>query len=426
MTDELPAAAHPSPRRSHARRDRDAREEPRPVGAGDLGRLLGRSVVGGPRAAVAGHRPGDRVAVHSENRQEWLFCDIGITAARAATVGLYPTNPAPEVRPRAGRLRLAADRRRGPGAARQEPGGHRRAARCSSTWSTSSTRGIVGRYDDPAADVVGRVHRAGSPAPRGSSRRAGRPDGRGPSGRSRDPRLHLRHDRSAQGRDADDGQHRVRPRHVAGRRRVRRPAGGRQGRHRLVPAAVPRRRAGLHDLVQRRRRHAGHLRRVDRHGPAESARGAADAAVRRPPHLGEARGRRAHPDERRVAAQAGQLRGLDAGLAAGSAARWSRARAATRSATRLAYAVGWVMLYRPLRERLGLSKVRYAASGRGPDLAGGARVLHGDRPADVRGVRDDREQRDRDGQRARPGRASAPSARSSPAPSCGSTSPARS
>ncbi len=40
---------------------------------------------------------GDRIAVHSENRPEWLYCDIGITAVRAATVGLYPTNPAPEV-----------------------------------------------------------------------------------------------------------------------------------------------------------------------------------------------------------------------------------------------------------------------------------------------------------------------------------------
>jgi long-chain acyl-CoA synthetase len=40
---------------------------------------------------------GDRVAVHSENRREWLYCDIGITATRAATVGIYPTNPAAEV-----------------------------------------------------------------------------------------------------------------------------------------------------------------------------------------------------------------------------------------------------------------------------------------------------------------------------------------
>ena len=41
--------------------------------------------------------PGDRIGVHSENRCEWLFSDIGINAVRAITVGLYPTNPAAEV-----------------------------------------------------------------------------------------------------------------------------------------------------------------------------------------------------------------------------------------------------------------------------------------------------------------------------------------
>jgi long-chain acyl-CoA synthetase len=45
-----------------------------------------------------GVEPGDRVALHSENRREWLFCDLGIVAVRGVTVGLYPTNPAPEVR----------------------------------------------------------------------------------------------------------------------------------------------------------------------------------------------------------------------------------------------------------------------------------------------------------------------------------------
>jgi long-chain acyl-CoA synthetase len=40
---------------------------------------------------------GDRVAIHSENRPEWLFGDLGINAIRGITVGLYPTNPAPEV-----------------------------------------------------------------------------------------------------------------------------------------------------------------------------------------------------------------------------------------------------------------------------------------------------------------------------------------
>ncbi len=41
--------------------------------------------------------PGDRVAIHSENRPEWLFADLGINAVRGITVGLYPTNPATEV-----------------------------------------------------------------------------------------------------------------------------------------------------------------------------------------------------------------------------------------------------------------------------------------------------------------------------------------
>jgi len=40
---------------------------------------------------------GERVAIHSENRREWLYCDIGAVAIRATTVGLYPTNPPAEV-----------------------------------------------------------------------------------------------------------------------------------------------------------------------------------------------------------------------------------------------------------------------------------------------------------------------------------------
>lgn len=44
-----------------------------------------------------GVQPGDRVAIHSENRREWLYADLGIVAARGITVGLYPTNPASEV-----------------------------------------------------------------------------------------------------------------------------------------------------------------------------------------------------------------------------------------------------------------------------------------------------------------------------------------
>jgi len=44
-----------------------------------------------------GIEPGDRVAIHSENRREWLYSDLATVAVRAATVGLYPTNPPSEV-----------------------------------------------------------------------------------------------------------------------------------------------------------------------------------------------------------------------------------------------------------------------------------------------------------------------------------------
>ncbi|HAX81615.1 MAG TPA: long-chain fatty acid--CoA ligase [Actinobacteria bacterium] len=40
---------------------------------------------------------GDRVAIHSDNRPEWLFTDLGSIAGGAACMGLYPTNPTAEV-----------------------------------------------------------------------------------------------------------------------------------------------------------------------------------------------------------------------------------------------------------------------------------------------------------------------------------------
>jgi long-chain acyl-CoA synthetase len=45
-----------------------------------------------------GVEPGDRVAIQSENRPEWLFADLGAVACRAMSMGLYPTNPPAEVR----------------------------------------------------------------------------------------------------------------------------------------------------------------------------------------------------------------------------------------------------------------------------------------------------------------------------------------
>ena len=40
---------------------------------------------------------GDRVSIHSEDRPEWVILDMATVAVRAITVGLYPTNPPAEV-----------------------------------------------------------------------------------------------------------------------------------------------------------------------------------------------------------------------------------------------------------------------------------------------------------------------------------------
>lgn len=41
--------------------------------------------------------PGDRVAIHAENRPEWVIADLAIQGLGACTVGIYPTSPAAEV-----------------------------------------------------------------------------------------------------------------------------------------------------------------------------------------------------------------------------------------------------------------------------------------------------------------------------------------
>ncbi|MCW3011219.1 MAG: fadD [Solirubrobacterales bacterium] len=50
---------------------------------------------GGLRAL--GVAPGDRVAIHAENRVEWVIADLAIQALGAITVGVYPTSPEAEV-----------------------------------------------------------------------------------------------------------------------------------------------------------------------------------------------------------------------------------------------------------------------------------------------------------------------------------------
>ncbi len=44
-----------------------------------------------------GVRPGDKVAIHSENRKAWVIADLAAQSIQAVSVGLYATNPMAEV-----------------------------------------------------------------------------------------------------------------------------------------------------------------------------------------------------------------------------------------------------------------------------------------------------------------------------------------
>ncbi|MBT6616255.1 MAG: AMP-binding protein, partial [Deltaproteobacteria bacterium] len=39
-----------------------------------------------------GVEKGDKVCIHGENTQEWLYADMAIQSAGAVSVGIYPTN----------------------------------------------------------------------------------------------------------------------------------------------------------------------------------------------------------------------------------------------------------------------------------------------------------------------------------------------
>jgi branched-chain amino acid transport system ATP-binding protein len=92
------AAGPPGPPRPRpARRPGAAGEAARGLGGALLGRLPRRGA--GHRHRDAGRRgpAGDHVAILSENREEWVFADLAAQAIGARSVGVYPTNPEPEV-----------------------------------------------------------------------------------------------------------------------------------------------------------------------------------------------------------------------------------------------------------------------------------------------------------------------------------------
>ncbi|MEV4009327.1 AMP-binding protein [Nonomuraea angiospora] len=115
-----------------------------------------------------GVEPGDRVAVHSENRPEWLYGDLGTVAVRGVTVGLYPTNPPAEVAyllaDSGAKILIAEDQE-------QVDKALKVLGECPELRRIVylEPRGIRGRYDDdilmswPELLALGAEHRAGHP-----------------------------------------------------------------------------------------------------------------------------------------------------------------------------------------------------------------------------------------------------------------------
>ena len=107
------------------------------------------------------------------------------------------------------------------------------------------------------------------------------------------------------------------------------------------------------------------LRRGRRHLRDRPPGDPAHLLPRRAPRVGEDAGRHPDPHGRRLAAQAGQLPLLARAGRDGMRPQ-AHGRAALGLGGRIAYALGWLFLYRSLRKKLGLARVRVALSGAAP------------------------------------------------------------
>src|ERR1043166_6267157 len=53
---------------------------------GEAAEVIGSGLI------ALGLQPGERAAILSENKKEWLFCDLGVLCAAGVSTGIYPTD----------------------------------------------------------------------------------------------------------------------------------------------------------------------------------------------------------------------------------------------------------------------------------------------------------------------------------------------
>ena len=246
-----------------------------------------------------GVEPGDRVAVHSENRPEWVYSDLATVAIRAMTMGLYPTNPPAEVGYLLGdsgaKVLIAEDQEQVD-----------KALEVKKDLPTLEKivyiepRGLRHEEDPslmswPELIALGKEHRAAYPDAVERALGAAQPDEvmtliytSGTTGPPKGAMLTIRNIEFAIAR-------------TRARRRVHVASTDRPGRPSLVPPTLSRRRADLHRVVQPGGRVHRQLCRIDRYRRAEPPRGSADDLPRRATHLGEDARGDTDPGSQRVA-----------------------------------------------------------------------------------------------------------------------------
>ncbi len=218
---------------------------------------------------ASGFKPGEVASILSNTVVEWLYADMGVLCAGGVSSGIYPTELGQAGRIPHQRQRHQGDLRRGRRTARQGAGvpwplPH---ARKDHRVRYGRPRSLC-RHDGGLARCIPGLR----PRPHGRERGPVGPDGRlAHLEGSCDPRLHVGHDRSAQGGDAQPSQ-RLLPARARGcavsRARERRAA--------VVPAAVSRGRADRRLLLQPGHRLDHELRGKSGNRAGQYSRGAAD------------------------------------------------------------------------------------------------------------------------------------------------------
>ena len=361
---------HPGagPGAQHGRPGRHAREGLRHLAGGHLGGLLGHRA---HRRRTPCSRSASSRATGSRSTRRTGASGSTPTSAtvavRAMTVGLYPTNPPAEVgyllSHSGAKVLVAEDQEQVDkalavlDAAAPTWSGSSTSSRAASGTATTTPKLLS--WEDLLA--LGAEHRAAHPGAVEERMAAAH------AGRHRHADLHLGHDRAAQGRDAVGVQCGVRGRDAGRRRRVHVAAA--RARDDLVLSYLP-----LCHVAER-------IFTTWFNAGAGVQVNFAESIATVQPNLREVQPtilfgvpriwetilasvtiglRNASPVKRRERASCGW--------------RWRDRIGATlvrtggrhTAATRLVYAIGWLFFYRALRERIGMRRVRYAASGAAP------------------------------------------------------------